>query len=433
VHSAGALATRPRKRPGYTTFPVADELLLLPPEGENAIALNKSGAVIWDLCDGLHTLFDMLHALRARYEGDDVVMLADLSEALLRFHRLGLIEGALPSLGGAERMSWSRQIPAEIHRPRVRFVFGIEDRPYFHWQLAILFESLSGQLPNGWDVTVVVCNDHADLSAVLERLFDIYGVRALTGLNHAHSHDIDLSAGHGGYAMLNKVEALKTVGAYVEADDIVCLMDTDLFLVGDLQQDLFPAENSLAANRTIGEKPFMGFGCREGIDLQQVLGALGCERKFKPGGVTVFMTGDTVSNSKVIRDCFRFAQILHLMAKVTALPEHNTWMAEMPCFALALTANGVDYDLLDTPQFAVPDPQQERLPEGSFFHYYVDVNDGAGGPFLGSEWYKQLFRERDFLLEDIESFRSGAGSDLERRFLELAMTARRRLHDGIAS
>ena len=433
MQSARVTAARPRKRPGFTAFNVANELLLLPPEGENAIALNESGAAIWNLCDGLRTLVDLLHALRARYHGDDVVMLADLSEALLRFHRLGLIELAPPSPDGGAPPNPSEQRPAEFQRPRRRFVVGIEDRAYFHWQLAVLCESLSGQLPAGWDVTVVVCNDHADLSPELRRLLEVYGLPALTGVNHAHSHDIDFSTGRGGYAMLNKVEALQAISAYLEADDIVCLMDTDLFLYGDLQQDLFPASNSLAANKIIGEPHFLGFGRPQGIDLQQTLRALGCERAFKPGGVTIFMTGDTVRNRKVIRDCFRFAQILHLMARVADLPEHNTWMAEMPCFALALTANGVEYDLLDIPQFAVPDPQQESLPDGSFFHYYVDANDGAGGPFTGSDWHKQLFRDRDFLLEDIESFRSGTGNGVEQRFLDLAMAARRRLYDGIAS
>jgi hypothetical protein len=430
VQSAGAPTARPRKRPGYTAFPVANEILLLPAEGAHAIALNESGAAVWGLCDGRHTLFDLLQALRARYEGDSVAMLADVSEALLRFHRLGLIELEPPSPSGPYGPALAGQTAPNVGTPRVRFVFGIEDIPYFHWQLAILFESLSGQLPSGWDITVVVCNDHAGLSAGLERLVDVYGVHTLTGGNHAHSHDIDFSAGRGGYAMLNKVEALNTVAAHVEADDIVCLMDTDVFLVGELDPDLFPARNALAANKTIGEEPFLGFGRPAGLDLQQVLGALGCTRAFKPGGVTVFLSGSILNNRKVIRDCFRWAQILHLMARVADLPEHNTWMAEMPCFALALTANGIDYDLLDIPQFAVPDPCQASLPEGAFFHYYVDVNDGAGGPFLGSEWHKQLFRERDFLRADIESFQCGAGSALEQRFLDLAMAARRRVHDG---
>jgi hypothetical protein len=399
---------------------VANELVLLAPGGEVAHALSETAAGVWNLCDGEHTPLDMLTALRARYEGQNVEILADITSALLRFHHLGALDLALPSL--AE--------PAPLTEPksRVRFVFGIEDKPYFHWQLAILFESLVGQLESGWDITVVVCNDHREFSAALARLIAVYGVRALTGANHAHSHTIDFAAGVGGYVALNRVEALKAIAAHVEADDLICLMDTDLFLYGDLRPELFPAGDAVASNAIINDRLFLGRGSEEhGIDLQKLLGALGCDEELKRGGVTVFMRGATLRNDKVIKDCFRFAQIIYLLGKAAGLPEHNLWMAEMACFAMALTANRIDYELLDVPQFAVPDPQQATLPEGSFFHYYADINDGQGGPFFGSEWNKQLFLQRDFLAENLESFRRNAQSELERRFLDLSLAARRRL------
>jgi len=141
----------------------------------------------------------------------------------------------------------------------------------------------------------------------------------------------------------------------------------------------------------------------------------------------VFLTGATLASDKVIKDCFRFAQIIYLLGKTAGLPDHNLWMAEMACFAMALTANQLDYELLDVPQFAVPAPRQATVPAGSFFHYYCDINDGFGGPFADSEWNKQLFVARDFLAEDLESFRRDARGEVERRFLDLALTARRRL------
>lgn len=422
-------AARPRKRAGLHAFPVAGELLLLPPEGEQTFALNESGTIIWGLCDGRHTLVDMLRELGSHYDGDPVEMLADLSEALLHFHQLGLIELSTPANNGAADATATTPVDRARRVPRIRFVFGIEDRPFFHWQLAILFESLIDQLPTGWDVTIVVCNDHTDLSTELSQLIEAYNVRAITGTNHAHSFDIDFSAGRGGYAPLNRVEALNALAAHVEPDDIVCLMDTDIFLYGDLQTSLFPAGNALAANRTISDPFFMGYGRPVGVDLQKLLSALGCETKFKPGGVTVFLTGATIGDGKVVQDCFRFAQVLYLLGKVAGLSNHNTWVSEMACFAMALTANGIHYDLLDIPQFEVPKPQQATLPESTFFHYYADVNDGRGGPFAGSEWNKQLFRNRDFLRENLESFLVSAEGEVERRFLDLAMAARSRLHE----
>ncbi len=404
-------------------------MVLLSPDGGHAYTLNESGAAIWALCDGTHSLSDMLGELRARYAGEDVGVLTDVAEALLRFRTFGLIDTAVAAIPGRCDPTAVVLAPAAHGRARVRFVFGIEDRVYFHWQLAILFESLVGQLPPGWDITVVVCNDHAALSPELTRLLTLYGVAAVTGANHAGSHDIDFSAGRGGYVALNRVEALSALADYVEPDDVVCLMDTDLFLYGELQEDLFPTGNAMAANSIIGEQPFMGFApSGGGVDLNKLLASMGCETPLKPGGVTVFLTGETVRNQKVIRDCFRFAQILYLLGKVLELPADATWVAEMACFAMALTPNRIDYILLDTPQFAVLSPQQETVPEGSFYHYYCDPNDGRGGPFPDSEWNKQLFGGSDFLLADLEGFRAGATTDLEQRFLDLALAARRRLH-----
>ena len=428
------LVTLPKQRPGLSAFAVANELVLLTPDGVIAHALNESAAKVWRLCDGQHTTLEMLDTLSLDYAGDAVSMFADLTDALLQFHHLGLIELTHVVRGAQEALAGATDRSQACPGPCVRFVFGVEDKSYFRWQLAILFESLKGQLPAGWDVTVVVCNDHQALSPELKRLVDAYGVRALTGINHAHSHAIDFASGAGGYVALNRVEALKAIADHVDAEDVVCLMDSDVFLYGELRAELFPSGNAAAANRIIQDRLFMGYGSEtQGIDLNRLLAALGCERELKRGGVTVFMTGATLARHKVIQDCFRFSQILHLMGKVAGLPEANIWLAEMACFALALTANGIDYELLDTPQFAVPDPEQATQPAGTFFHYYVDVNDGHGSPFYGSEWNKQLFGDRDFLIEDLESFRAVARGDVEKRFLDLAIAARKSRHETPAS
>lgn len=400
--------------------------MLLSPRGDTAYALNESAAGVWDLCDGQHTPLDMLAVLRTRYDGRNIDVLADITSALFRFHHLGLIDLPEPSSSRDTQLMGAQAVTPP--QPPVRFLFGVEDRPYFHWQLGILFESLVGQLEAGWDITVVVCNDHQRLSPELTRLVDVYGVRALTGANHAHSHAIDFSAHQGGYVALNRVEALKVFADHVEPDDVVCLMDTDLFLYGELRPELFPTRDAMAANAIINDPLFLGQGSEErGIDLQKVLGALGCQRELKRGGVTVFLSGATTRDAKVIKDCFRFAQIVYLLGAAAGLPDRNLWMAEMACFAMALTANERDFELLDVPQFAVPEPGAAALPPGSFFHYYVDVNDGQGGPFLDSAWNKQLFGDRDFLAENLESFHEGAQTDLERRFFALALAARRRL------
>ncbi|HEX6834527.1 MAG TPA: hypothetical protein VF132_13400 [Rudaea sp.] len=153
---------------------------------------------------------------------------------------------------------------------------------------------------------------------------------------------------------------------------------------------------------------------------------------MRRGAVSVFLTGNTLRNAKVIQDCFRFAQVVYQLGKIANIPENQVWMAEMACFALSLTANGIDYALLDDPQFAVPVPEQANAAPGSFFHYYADINDRVGAPFAGSQWHKQLFRDRDLLREDLKSFLTVAKTDVERRFFELAIAAGRRLHGASA-
>jgi hypothetical protein len=419
--------SRPIRRPGFVASPVAGELVLLSPGGETAHALNESAADVWRLCDGSHTPLDMLEVLRGRYAGDLVEILADVTAALLRFHDLSLID---LNPGDGHAMAVASDASASARGPRVRFVFGLEDLPYFHWQMGILLESLVGKVEAEWDITLVVCNDHEPLSAELVRLIDVYGVAALTGDNHAHSHKVDFSTHEGGYVALNRVEALKVIAPHVASDDVVCLMDTDLFLYGELRLDAFPRGNAMAANAIVSDPRFLGGGSEErGIDLQKLLAAIGCERELKRGAVTVFLTGATLRNDKVIKDCFRFAQIIYLLGKTAGLPDTAVWMSEMACFAMSLTANDIDYELLDAPQFAVPDPEPAVVATGSFFHYYADINDGRGGPFLGSEWNKQLFPDRDFLGENLESFRKGARTDIERSFFDLSLAARKRLRE----
>ena len=146
----------------------------------------------------------------------------------------------------------------------------------------------------------------------------------------------------------------------------------------------------------------------------------------------VFLTGEALqrNDGKLVRDCFRFLQILYLAGKILELPPHGVWVAEMACFALAMYPNEIDYELLDIDQFAVLEPGVNELPEGTFYHYYTDRNDGEAstGPFANSQWHKQLFGQKNFLQADIESFLAGATGAAEQRFMTLAIQARERIY-----
>ena len=144
--------------------------------------------------------------------------------------------------------------------------------------------------------------------------------------------------------------------------------------------------------------------------------------------MTVFLTGETLHREGLVPDIFRFLQVLYLLGKVIDAPSHGVWVSEMACFAMAMYPNGVDYELLDVPQFSVQEQAAADVPEGSFYHYYTDVNDGSAGPFAGSEWHKQLFHDSNMLRRDFDSFLAKATGPLERRFFELAERARERLY-----
>jgi len=424
---------RPRRRSGPELREVLNEAVLVPAEGSNIYALNSTGAEIWKMCDGRHSLLEMHAAMCERFEGDRVQIMADVAAGLFRFHALELLEPqslsdpCLPSQGAIVLA------PQKATGPRVFIVHGIEDLVQFHWQLAVMFESLVGQLPEGWEIKVVVCNNHKAISSELKHILDIYGVQHFTGDNHADNHDMDIAGGGDRYVPVNRVEALNIISKHVDPEDIVCLMDTDIFLYGNLQPDLFPRHNAMASNWIIAQERFFQFSTQDtrGLALPKLLEALGVEAEFKPGGVTVFLTGETLQQNdrKVIRDCFRFLQILYLAGKILELPDHGIWVAEMACFAMAMYPNGIDYELLEIEQFAVQEQHADELPDGTFFHYYTDINDiGSNGPFFESQWHKQLFNQQNFLKADIDSFLDVAKGKAEVRFMTLAKQARDRLY-----
>jgi hypothetical protein len=110
------------------------------------------------------------------------------------------------------------------------------------------------------------------------------------------------------------------------------------------------------------------------------------------------------------------------------LKVHKIWVAEMPCFALALTMNGIPYDVTDDPEFSTINNVDPSIRPGTFYHYYHDLKDGGYGAFYKSKWYKQLFYSKNFLQEDIAYWSSQATSHHEKYFFELANKSRLRIH-----
>jgi hypothetical protein len=311
----------------------------------------------------------------------------------------------------------------------VKFVVGIEDRVYLHWQLAILLESLRDKLPHGWEPWVVVCNDHGPLSTDLRRLLDAYGIRWFTGANHPHRQNMDFAGGGDVYVPINRIEALNVVADHVADDDLVCLIETDIFLYKELNPSVFPRGNALFDNWIVGREVFFTHAGHEkaGIRLPILLEAIGCTGPFKAGGVTIFLDAATLRRKKIVQDAFRFTQAVYLLGKIAEVPK--VWTAEMPAIALALSANGVGYELLNTAEFSTVNGHHESIPPGTFYHYYHDQRDrrGADGAFRGSQWYKQRFMFENFLTHDLAPWAAHATTDHEKDFFALARRAQRRV------
>ena len=415
----------PRRLPQVRQFTVKDELILVAPvtaadaldgmTDNHALAINQTGRAIWELCDGAHSLDDIARSLEPLFDVNREILIKHIGLALVDLSRAGMLGGLIEH---------SRAQTATT------FAIGIEDKPYFWWQTAIFLESFRGQLPAGWQTFVVVCNNGETISSELRNILDKYDTRFAQSTNHAKANRIDV--GHNGgecYAALNRVQALSAVADKIDPSGMICLLDSDVFLYGGLQLDIMPMNCAMARNWHIEHEPFFSTVKKndgKGVDLHKLLDAIGCKQQFKPGGVNVFVTGEVARNEKFIADCYRFAHALFLLGK--AAGAGIAWMAEMPCFALAMTANGISYDLLERKEFLVSDCNEASIPPGTLYHYYSDPKDFGRAAFLDSQWHKQAYMDRDFLRSDFEQFASSATSDHERYFFHLAATARKRLY-----
>jgi hypothetical protein len=417
----------PRRRPGIREFQVGEEVVLVlpehgpvePEEANRALTLNRSGRAIWDLCDGVRSVGEITDALAARFSADPEILSREVLDTLATFSKLGLVSELTKKAAAA---------------PAMTFAIGIEDKPYHWWQTALFLESFAGKLPAGWQTLVVVCNNSESLSDEIRQILARYGTKFAQARNFAKIHALDAGSEAGSlHAALNRIEALSAASRYVDDNDVVCLLDSDTFLYRDINPDIMPRQCALPRNWHIEHEKFFATtpgNDGKGIDLRGLLRAIGCDAELKPGGVNVFVTGEVAKNAKFIADCFRFAQVLFLLGRIAGIKK--IWISEMPCFALALTANRIAYDLLENQEFLVPSCEEKSIPAGSIYHYYSDPADYGRAAFCGSKWHKQAYWWRNFLRSDYRPFLDAAASETatehEKYFFELAERARKRLY-----
>lgn len=85
--------TRPIRKPGITVKDIGGETLLYSADEEAIHILNPTAQLIWELCDGEHTVEDMERAIRASFSvADEHDVVGDIRETLELFASKGLLK-----------------------------------------------------------------------------------------------------------------------------------------------------------------------------------------------------------------------------------------------------------------------------------------------------------------------------------------------------
>lgn len=82
---------KPRRAAGYQIETVDEELLLYDPEHGRILALNATGALVWQLCDGARTVGEIIGLLQEGYP-DAAGIPDDVEELLGKLREAGAVE-----------------------------------------------------------------------------------------------------------------------------------------------------------------------------------------------------------------------------------------------------------------------------------------------------------------------------------------------------
>jgi Coenzyme PQQ synthesis protein D (PqqD) len=82
---------RPRRREGASAVELDDNLALYDDVGQLLILLNASAASVWELCDGVTTLDDMVRTLVDSHDEDAGLIEVDVHQVVRKLTDLGLV------------------------------------------------------------------------------------------------------------------------------------------------------------------------------------------------------------------------------------------------------------------------------------------------------------------------------------------------------
>ena len=82
---------RPQQLDRFLGKDLGDEYLFYDATGEQVHVLNATARKVYLMCDGSHTVEEMVRAFVAEYEIDEPTARADIDETVRRLEQLGLI------------------------------------------------------------------------------------------------------------------------------------------------------------------------------------------------------------------------------------------------------------------------------------------------------------------------------------------------------
>lgn len=84
------------KRKNVRTIQVEDELMLHDTVAQKVYALNPTATVVWSLCDGAHTLEQMVTAVKTQFSNTAQANIPqDVGQTIDWFNEYGLLESEL--------------------------------------------------------------------------------------------------------------------------------------------------------------------------------------------------------------------------------------------------------------------------------------------------------------------------------------------------
>ena len=86
------MTDRPKTRPDLETRTVDDETVILDRDGERIQQLNATASFIWDCCDGEMDTKAIAAELAEAFGVEPDLTVKDVSEIVLQFSELGLLE-----------------------------------------------------------------------------------------------------------------------------------------------------------------------------------------------------------------------------------------------------------------------------------------------------------------------------------------------------